>query len=756
MCNPRAARRKRPSQPEKTSGDRLGVSDAPRQEISLGLIDQSPPRPTTLHRLLYTPARRSCITPSMVDAAGPMVGALNQESIALVMFQLLQIATTDRTASLDHGFMHAVYSAHTALARFSLTCKMVNDVLQSTAVKEFREMVAMMATSSMPSAYCWTKPYPFLKQLKEEHSSSRAAMVMGEALRNMATHCASAHCVMPRRGTNRQSAHGRIRVALDTSSRICTAGQHRLVVCTNKTEKRTTEGGHHPRHIEVVACDATPCNLNEAWQSRSDLVTRTLFDVADQSRLPSNVRIEQPEHVHVNRLAASHDGQHVLLELSALYAMADLSETHVQYSYVWIWSARGGGDDFNSPMMHTVDCTAFNGLYNGVDRNNRMRIPCTVFLEHFWFCEPCDESGRLLHPRPKLNRVKFCLYVTKPSWPFGRVESQIDTYGMTTGDSYGDLISHGSFGSDADTRQGSQAHLAPGYDRDFRSEKAHYHDWRTPGRAYPLLVSHQSDHRPRRGPIAVNASGELVAFWQMAAGGDSSSGTLAVADVRVDLWYNTADPLLNVETYAPRPDSVHAASNPSATRGFDGTASLWAISPIGDRLVTEVLPSDHKKPVLRLFRLVETLHTIRHSPYNQVRNADGTFPTSPDTHTHKRWELVASVGLLNPTKALVAQQFAATGPTGQVPVTSAMVFSPCGRLVLVISESANSQNQNEGRHVHVVDTDFSTGINRRMRQYATTTAACCCPRDVHWTQSGIWLKTNRGVLLLEPAQVLEQ
>ena len=81
-----------------------------------------------------------------------------------------------------------------------------------------------------------------------------------------------------------------------------------------------------------------------------------------------------------------------------------------------------------------------------------------------------------------------------------------------------------------------------------------------------------------------------------------------------------------------------------------------------------------------------------------------------------------------------------------------ITFSPCGRFVMLASCNVNAACHKFEQQLHIVDTDRSRNAAAGMRQYVTTTARLYAKRRC-WSRSGIWFRTNRGVLLFQPAVV---
>ena len=240
----------------------------------------------------------------MTAAAGPLLGTLEVELLSLIFLWVLAIP--EESYLMQHqgnDFECEKWMATTGAISLALSCKMLLDVLMSSGRQEFRELTAMLATTSIPAMQCRSSSHPFLAQIQDEHKSSRAAMVMGEALKSMATHCASSHCLMSRRGTNRMSTQGQIRVAYDTAKRILQ--RETMSSCSHRTNQKATHAsnGHHgfpPRTaVMLVSCKTSQTsNIRCSLAFASDLKTSLLTN-GRRGLSSRNVRIEQPGNIMV-------------------------------------------------------------------------------------------------------------------------------------------------------------------------------------------------------------------------------------------------------------------------------------------------------------------------------------------------------------------------------------------------------------------------------------------------------------------------
>jgi hypothetical protein len=699
-----------------SAGAPIGLLGAPAQ------LAGAQCRSELLHMSLYRPPAASAIDAAMVDAAGRLLGLLDEATLPLVFLHVLAIPDEARSGH-RHDYKNAVWKATSGAVALALSCKMLYDILKSAGHAEFRELTAMTTTTSVPRPRFWAGAHPFILQLKDEHSSSRAAMVMGEALKTMATHCASVHCLMSRRGVNNcTSSQGRVRVAYDAGRRTCTAGNNELIVATDSKTKARRGAPEQQHSVLLVACRPKGGGSRVAteWQSKSDMETRQLTNLADQSSMPDNIRIVEPEKITVASLAASDDGRHVLIEFGSQYAIKHTSTcTELQtttFSYIWLWSVDGGGADCDRPTLYPVSLeaavgAAADGIWN---------ISNPFVLQKMWFCSPCEST----------KRIDFNILVTTPSNNTVNVPVAIKCvrFRFHTARS-GVILANNTWSRDRDHQCALFPHkVALGF-------------------PYTTVVSHEIHGMVLTDTASTSADGNLLLVSLRSPPNNVYSG-VSFLDTNIEAYTHGIEyTTFPVECYPSRIGD---------TQAFDGVLKSAALSPLGDRVAVEVLPTHGDWPVIRVFHSKMSIEAIRKSTDEQLGHMlfDDGFGL---------WQLTTSVRLVIHT---TTQSPTTMTPDTMTPDTGleeenhhlfqrVTTFSPCGRFVLLVSQSVNSTCTRSGKLMHIIDTDLSRGESAGMRQYVTTTAACCMPRDVHWTRAGIWFRTNRGVLLFEPALVAD-
>lgn len=694
---------------------------------------------SSLHRALYTPASKTTINESMTAAAGPLLGTLEVELLSMIFLWVLAIPK--ESYLMQHqgrDFECEKWLATTGAISLALSCKMLFDVMMSSGRQEFRELTAMLATTSIPAMQCRSSSHPFLAQIQDEHRSSRAAMVMGEALKSMATHCASSHCLMSRRGTNRMSTQGQIRVAYDTAKRICAAGDDELIVATEPATKQrhasTVHRGFPPRTaVMLVSCKTNQTSKfsDAVWHSQSDLKTSLLTNLADEACLPRNVRIEQPGNIMVDSLAASKDGRHILIEFAALFALGHIRNDtdKTTYSYIWLWSADGGGPEFDQPTMYPVSL----GAAVGNEDYQNMHVARPFELKKMWFCAPCEYT----------QRVDFNILLTSP-----------------LGGPYPDMPSVKCVRSRFHTVRSGVCTPDHGviYDRDLPAVNM----WSTDvqielGHPYMTIITHDfAESRMVSSSVSVSEDGHL-ALAMLRSPHNSRYDFAALLDTNLEAYrFGLSDHCFPVECY-PRESAGYFEFAPTkpeilkATPRFEGTLKSAALSPLGDRVAIEVQAhTGDFMSTIRIFCCKVSINMLRDAIDDDLirANSDGS----------NLWELVASVQLILRARSLFMSDLTTSEMEDeelhqQDKNRPHITFSPCGRFVMLASCNVNAACHNFGQQLHIVDTDRSRNSESPMRQYVTTTAMCCMPRDVCWSRAGIWFRTNRGVLLFQPAVV---
>lgn len=729
------ARRKR-SQPSSSSGASI---------FPIGLLGTSPVHKQThteraegskgsqsmhsaLHTALYSPAAKPAVDDAMMASVGSLMGRLDDSIIAMIFLHVLAMPSTRRwsIAEYEHNFDHEKWRATAGAVSLAMSCKMLLGVLLSTGRQEYRELTAMLATTSTPSRQCMQSSRPFLAQIQTEHTSSRAAMVMGEALKSMATHCASSHCQMPRRGSNRLSTQGQIRVAYDTAKRIATAGDEQLIVVTEPTTKKRHGSGLAERtSVLLVSCQTKNANDSKPWHSQSDLKTTQLADFADQSNLPDNVLILQRDNVSVMSLAASHDGMHILIEFAALYALAHVEPGNPEkkeYSYIWLWSADGGGDDHSKPTMYPVSVNSVLN-YNAARHSIADDLETNATLKKMWFCTPCETTGR----------VDFNIVFETPVTQFDECIIAY-RYRLHTARS-GAVMPGGAWIADKNIVDSLPYHVQL-------------------GRPYTTIITHEIPRAKLLSPISTSSDGNLF----LAAMGHANDlpvecDHVCVFDTYFEACRTGNSCTLPVESYRPesstagfyKPSNKHPLAAADKVRCHHTPMRSAALSPLGDKVAVEVFPDSGDAPAcIRLFVSKVDISIIRDSGDDDLNVQD--CPNGI-------WTLAASVQLVVRARTFFMPELH-SGPeedtTRPQEPRKLTVFSPCGRFVMLASGASSSQL---GEQVHIVDTDLTRAEQTGVRQYVTSTASCCMPREICWSNCGIWFRTNRGVLLFQPAVV---